>query len=909
MILVLKLWLGFLSKLAYGGNQHARAKLYAIAIANAIPPGKLRYFLFPLLSIFVFTAEVQAQDQYGFISIDCGIPDNATYTDKRTNLNYVSDAAFVDTGISMKISTEFRTYDIDQQLQNLRSFPEGNRNCYKVGLKKGSKYLIRATFVYGNYDGQNQAPQFDIHLGSSKWDTVETINATMIISKEIIHVTTENDLLVCLANTGSGTPFISALELRPLKNASYKTESGSLVLFARLDVGSTTNQTVRYADDVYDRAWTPYHFLNGAEINTSQTIQAQNIYQPPSVVMSTAATPANANENMTFSINMEDSTLKFFVYMHFSEIVKLKANQSREFNISFNETQWFGPVAPQYLYTTTVYSLSALTAEQYQFSLHKTERSTLPPLLNAIEIYYVLQLSQSQSNQEDVDAITNIKSSYGIKRNWQGDPCTPQGYLWEGLNCSYSDNDMPRIISLNLSSSGLTSEIAPAISNLKLLESLDLSDNSLTGSVPDFLSQMSSLKFLNLTGNKLSGSVPTSLIERSKQNLLVLSVGGNPNLCASVSCKRDKKNNLVVPVVASVAGVVIVISALAILFCGLKRRKQKVLQAREEDAKTNNIYKSLKSKGRHFTYSEVLKVTNNFERVLGKGGFGTVYHGYLDDDTQVAVKMLSPSSVQGYRQFQAEVKLLLRVHHRNLTTLVGFCDEGANLGLIYEYMANGDLENFLSGSNTNVLKWARRLQIVVEAAKGLEYLHNGSKPPIVHRDVKTSNILLNDKFQAKLADFGLSRSFPVEGGTHVSTVVAGTPGYLDPEYSVTNRLTEKSDVYSFGVVLLKIITGRPVIAVGAERSIHVRQWVSSLLANGDIKSVVDPSLGGDFNINSVWKAVEIAMACTTPTSTGRPTMHQVVTELNECLEIETTHYESEPLVSIKMMTESTPLAR
>ncbi|KAJ9179282.1 hypothetical protein P3X46_011091 [Hevea brasiliensis] len=529
----------------------------------------------------------------------------------------------------MEISTEFRTYDIDQQLQNLRGFPEGNRNCYKVGLKKGSKYLIRATFMYGNYDGQNQAPQFDIHLGSSKWDTVETINATMIISKEIIHVTTVNDLLVCLANTGSGTPFISALELRPLKIASYKTESGSLVLFTRLDVGSTTNQTVR-----------------------------------------------------------------------------------------------------------------------------------------------------------------------------------------------------------------------------------------------------------NLTGNKLSGSVPTSLIERSKQNLLVLSVGGNPNLCASISCKRDKKNNLVVPVVASVAGVVIVISALAILFCGLKRRKQK------EAAKISNTYKSLKSKGRHFTYSEVLKVTNNLERVLGKGGFGTVYHGYLDDDTQVAVKMLSPSSVQGYKQFQAEVKLLLRVHHRNLTTLVGFCDEGTNMGLIYEYMANGDLEKFLSGSNTNVLKWERRLHIVVEAAKGLEYLHNGSKPPIVHRDVKTSNILLNDKFQAKLADFGLSRSFPVEGATHVSTVVAGTPGYLDPEYSVTNRLTEKSDVYSFGVVLLKIITGRPVIAVGAKRSIHVRQWVSSMLANGDVKNVVDPSLGADFNINSVWKAVEIAMACTTPTSTGRPTMHQVVTDLNECLEIE-----------------------
>uniref|UniRef100_A0A2C9UZW7 non-specific serine/threonine protein kinase n=1 Tax=Manihot esculenta TaxID=3983 RepID=A0A2C9UZW7_MANES len=843
---------------------------------------KLQYFLFLLLRTFAFTAVVKAQDQSGFISIDCGVPDNASYTDKTTYLNYVSDAAFIDTGISMKISPEFRTYDIDQQLQNLRSFPEGNRNCYNVGLKKGSKYLIRATFMYGNYDGQNKAPQFDIHLGSTKWDTVETINATMIITKEIIHVTTMSYLLACLANTGSGTPFISALEFRPLKNASYNyTESGSLVRFTRLDIGSTTNQTVRYPEDVYDRIWAPYHSFKWAEINTSQSIdsQAQNNYRPPSVVMRTAGTPANASEAMTLHINMEDNTLKFLVYMHFSEIVRLQANQSREFNISFNGKHWFGPVVPNYLYTTTVYSRSALTAGQYQFTLYKTECSTLPPLLNAIEIYYVLPISQSQTNQED-------------------------GYLWDGLNCSNSDNDMLRIISLNLSSSGLTGEITRSISSLKLLESLDLSNNSLTGSVPDFLSQMSSLKFLNLTGNKLSGSVPTSLIERSKQNLLVLS-------------KKDK--NWVVPVVASIAGGVIAIGALAIIFCSLKRRKQKVdlakvLLAKEEEAKTNNAYESLKAKGRHFTYSEILSITNNFERVLGKGGFGTVYHGYLDDDTQVAVKMLSPSSVQGYRQFQAEVNLLLRVHHRNLTTLVGFCDEGTNRGLIYEYMVNGDLEKFLSGSNKYILTWERRLNIVVEAAKGWEYLHNGSKPPIVHRDVKTSNILLNDNFQARLADFGLSRSFPVEGGTHVTTVVAGTPGYLDPEYSVTNWLTEKSDVYSFGVVLLKIITGRPVIAGGGERNIHLRQWVSSLLANGDIKNVVDPRLGGDFDNNSVWKAVEIAMACTTPISAGRPTMHQVVTELNECLATERTekrkgHSRSEPIASIEMITESTPLAR
>ncbi|XVF86738.1 hypothetical protein PTKIN_Ptkin18bG0066400 [Pterospermum kingtungense] len=189
---------------------------------------------------------------------------------------------------------------------------------------------------------------------------------------------------------------------------------------------------------------------------------------------------------------------------------------------------------------------------------------------------------------------------------------------------------------------------------------------------------------------------------------------------------------------------------------------------------------TLESRNRNFTYAEVLKMTNNFETVLGKGGFGTVYLGFLDN-THVAVKMLSESSAQGYKEFHAEIKLLMRVHHGNLTNLVGYCNEGSHLGLIYEYMANGNLKQHLSDRNAHTMSWEDRLRIATDAAQGLEYQHYGSNPPIVHRDVKSTNILVNENFQAKLADFGLSRIFPAEGGPHVSTVVAGTPGYLDPE--------------------------------------------------------------------------------------------------------------------------------
>ncbi|GKB06704.1 leucine-rich repeat transmembrane protein kinase protein [Tanacetum coccineum] len=215
------------------------------------------------------------------------------------------------------------------------------------------------------------------------------------------------------------------------------------------------------------------------------------------------------------------------------------------------------------------------------------------------------------------------------------------------------------------------------------------------------------------------------------------------------------------------------------------------------------------TRNQSFTCLDIQRITDSFNTVIGKGGFGTVYYGYIGNN-QVAVKMLSESSAQGYREFQAEVHLLMSVHPKNITSLVGYCNEGSQKGIIYEYMANGNLgmHLFAKDLGSTVLSWKKRLEIAYDAAQGLEYMHHGCKPPIVHRDVKCSNILLNENFQAKLADFGLSRAFETESATHVSTVICGTPGYLDPEYYTTNRLTEKSDVYSFGVVLLELIIGR-----------------------------------------------------------------------------------------------------
>ncbi|XP_054782869.1 probable LRR receptor-like serine/threonine-protein kinase At4g29180 isoform X3 [Prosopis cineraria] len=291
-------------------------------------------------------------------------------------------------------------------------------------------------------------------------------------------------------------------------------------------------------------------------------------------------------------------------------------------------------------------------------------------------------------------------------------------------------------------------------------------------------------------------------------------------------------------------------------------------------------------KNRAVSYSRVLRITNNLQNLIGEGGFGKVYHGTLKNNTQVAVKLLSQSSMQGFREFRSEVELLMVVHHRHLVSLIGYCEEGGVRALIYEYMANGNLQQHLSEDNPGVLKWNERLQIALDAAHGLDYLHNGCKPPIVHRDLKTSNILLNENMQAKISDFGLSRAFANDIDTHVSTRPAGTLGYLDPEFQSSGNLNKKSDVYSFGIILLELITGQPAIRRKHGAICHILHWVTPQLEMGDIQSIIDPRLQGNYNTSSVWKLLEIAMSCTPPSAIQRPDISHIVAELKECLALE-----------------------
>ncbi|CAN8277093.1 unnamed protein product [Cochlearia groenlandica] len=845
-----------------------------------------KHWLFITLLLLAVHAN-QAQESNGFINVDCGLPSrDSPYNAVPSGLTYTSDENLVNTGKPGRIAKEFEQ-DYNKPTMSLRYFPDGVRNCYTLNVTTDTNYLIKATFVYGNYDGQNIDPNFDLYFGPNIWTTVNS-NDTI---EEIIHVTKSSSLQVCLVKTGISIPFINVLELRPLRRNVYATQSGSLKYLFRAYL-SNSGRRIRYPNDIYDRKWYAFFIEKSwTQVTTTLDVNATNAYELPKSVMSTGATPFNANATLNLTWTVEPPNTQFYVYMHFAELQTLRANDTREFNITMNGNFTYGPYSPKPLQTQTIFDTRPEQCEggACLLQLVKTPKSTLPPLLNAIEAFTVIDFPQLETDGNDVYGIKTIQDTYTLSRiSWQGDPCVPKPFLWDGLNCSNSNISTPPIItSLDLSSSGLTGIITQAIQNLTHLEQLDLSNNNLTGEVPGFLADIKSLSVINLSGNNFTGSIPPTLLQKKGMKL---NVDGNPHLiCTGDSCvtKRDnanKKKSNIVPIIASIASIVVLIGALILYLCLRKKKPSKdegppLLNGRSPKASEQAIL----TKNKRFTYSEVVTMTNNFQRILGKGGFGIVYHGFVNSGEQVAVKMLSVSSSQGYKQFKAEVELLLRVHHKNLVGLVGYCDEGENLALIYEYMANGDLKEHMSGTrNRFILNWGARLKIVIESAQGLEYLHNGCKPPMVHRDIKTTNILLNEQFDAKLADFGLSRSFPIEGDTHVSTVVAGTPGYLDPEYYRTNWLTEKSDVYSFGIVLLEIITNQHVIDQSREKP-HIAEWVGVMLTKGDIKSIMDPNLNEDYDSGSVWKAIELAMCCLNPTSTRRPNMSQVVIELNECL--------------------------
>lgn len=418
-------------------------------------------------------------------------------------------------------------------------------------------------------------------------------------------------------------------------------------------------------------------------------------------------------------------------------------------------------------------------------------------------------------------------------------------------------------------------------------------------------------------GNKLLVSIgPSSIhtdypdailngLEIMKMNNSIGSLSSSPIVSNPNPNPSSKKKNVGVVIGAS-AGVFAALILAGVFFMVCRRRSKLARQGHSKTwtaLSTNGglsltmgskySYGTTASAGSNLGYRipflAVQEATNNFDEswVIGIGGFGKVYKGTLNDGTKVAVKRGNPRSQQGLAEFQTEIEMLSQFRHRHLVSLIGYCDEKNEMILVYEYMENGTLKSHLYGSGLPSLSWKERLEVCIGAARGLHYLHTGYAKAVIHRDVKSANILLDENLMAKVADFGLSKTGPEIDQTHVSTAVKGSFGYLDPEYFRRQQLTEKSDVYSFGVVLFEVLCARPVIDPTLPREmVNLAEWAMKWQKRGQLEQIIDPNLVGKIKPDSLRKFGETAEKCLSDFGVDRPSMGDILWNLEYALQLQ-----------------------
>lgn len=863
-----------------------------------------------------------------FISIDCGGTSN--YTDLSTGLAWISDTGIISQGESVEVKDPNREL---LQYQRRRDFPiDSKKYCYTLSTQERRRYLVRATFQYGNLENEDTYPKFQLYLDATKWSTVTVLEGSRVYVKEMIIRAPSSSVDVCLCCATTGSPFISTLELRPLNLSMYATDFEDhffLKVAARVNFGAPSKDAIRYPDDPYDRIWDSdldrrqNYLVDEApgtkRINTSRNIDIRTREYPPIKVMQTAV--VGTEERLGYRLNLEDFPADARAYAYFAEIEDLGVNETRKFkmqqpylpdysnavvNIAENANGSYTLYEPSYMNVTLDFVLS--------FSFVKTRDSTRGPLLNAMEISKYIPIS-STTDRQDVTVLgaLRIMSAESAWTNEEGDPCIPAH--WEWVTCS--STAPPRITKIALSGKKLKGNIPSELKSMDGLTELWLDGNSLTGTIPD-LSNLINLKIVHLENNKLTGPLPSylgtlpSLQELNIQNnsfsgevplalltgKIIFRYEDNPGLHKVKQHRTHSKVILGTSIGILVLLLVILLGSLLLL-----RSLQRKTSHQKSDDKGASLRINTKSSigpsiswGGHLmderiayciTFTELEEATNNFSKKIGRGSFGPVYYGKMKDGKEVAVKIMADSSSHGTKQFVTEIALLSRIHHRNLVPLIGYCEEEHQCILVYEYMHNGTLRDHIHDSaNHKHLDWLARLYVAEDAAKGLEYLHSGCNPSIIHRDVKTSNILLDINMRAKVSDFGLSKQAE-EDLTHISSVAQGTVGYLDPEYYANQQLTEKSDVYSFGVVLLELISGRKPVSIenyGAEWNIV--HWARSSIRKGDVTSIVDPLVAGNVKIESVWRVAEIAIQCVEQHGVSRPRMQEIIMAIQDAIKIE-----------------------
>ncbi|KAF6157663.1 hypothetical protein GIB67_037236 [Kingdonia uniflora] len=401
--------------------------------------------------------------------------------------------------------------------------------------------------------------------------------------------------------------------------------------------------------------------------------------------------------------------------------------------------------------------------------------------------------------------------------------------------------------------------------------------------------------------SELSSSMRINAILNGVEIMRIVDGGG------SISRSGSKKKPLGVLLGAAVGGFcllcVVILAVLVAIKCRKSKSKPKPGEtgtwaplrvpgsssySKVSEGTTNASYGV--NLGLKIPFAEIQHATNNFDKnlIIGSGGFGLVYKGVMRDNTKVAVKRGVPESRQGLPEFQSEITVLSKIRHRHLVGLVGYCEEQSEMILVYEFMEKGPLKNHLYGSGPlSPLSWKQRLEICIGSARGVHYLHTGSTQGVIHRDIKSTNILLDEGYVAKVADFGLSRAGPCIDETHVSTGVKGSFGYLDPEYFKRQQLTDKSDVYSFGVVLLEVLCARPAVDPSLSREqVNLAEWGMLWQKKGLLRQIIDQNLVGEIKSSSLRKFGETAEKCLADYGVDRPTMGDVLWNLEYVLQLQ-----------------------
>ncbi|XP_078181047.1 putative LRR receptor-like serine/threonine-protein kinase At1g67720 [Carex rostrata] len=863
-----------------------------------------------VILLLVFLVSVTKAQVPGFVNIDCG--GSRAHTDD-IGLQWIPDTNYP---FGQRANTSSPVNNNKTQYNTLRSFPNDDRKyCYTLNVTTRLRYLVRATFLYGNFDGTSVYPKFVISLDATYWDTIVIDDATTPVVSEMVLLAPSPSLSVCLYNVSSGVRFISMIELRQFNGSMYNTmfeDQYFMFMAGRVNFGALSNASIRYPDDPFDRIWESDaikrpNYLVGVAAGTDKVSTTKPIYVdhgefPPVKVMQTAV--VGNNGTLTYRMNLDNFPGNAWAFTYMAEIENLGPNETRQFkvvlpygppvneavvNVQENANGNYRLYEPGFRNVSLPYIASLL--------FQQTNDSTRGPILNAFEILkYVL----INFGSLDATAMSSLVASYpqALWAQEGGDPCLPAPWSW--VQCS--SNSQPKIILTDLSGKNLTGNIPPELTSLSGLVELYLDNNSLTGSIPDF-SGCPNLQIIHLENNKLTGSLPSSLanlpnlkeVYVQNNNLsgvipkgllrknVVFNYTGNPGLHPS----KAKRNFVII---FSIVGAVLLLLLLlaACYLCKYKKKGRKKGKTGRLPISQLNLLSDLDSEPAHrFELSEIEDATDDFEKIIGKGGFGSVYYGKLNDGTEIAVKVHNTESNQGIREFINEVTLLSRIHHKNLVKFLGYSQQDDSNILVYEFMHEGTLSEHLRGPpEKKISSWVRRMEIAEDAAKGIEYLHTGCSPEIIHRDLKSSNILLDKNMRAKVSDLGLSKL--MADGTYVSSMIKGTFGYMDPEYYATQQFTVKTDIFSFGIILLELISGCGPISredFGDDFQ-YIAEWAKDNVENGNIHAIIDKSLEPTYDIQSIWKITEVALMCVKQRGMERPSISEVLKEIQEAILIE-----------------------